>query len=155
VKYHRGASEFYRELTTAGMLVRLMGAMPLASSLQGASGIEILPQSTIPAHEFLRSLDCFTYRTDPAWTEAWGRVVTEAMATGLPVVVHANGGYAQLIRHGENGFLFHRDDEAILHIRNLENSPSLRISVGTAARETVLEWLSDKAFRRYTRFYFQ
>jgi glycosyltransferase involved in cell wall biosynthesis len=155
MKYHAGAPEFYRKLATEGMLVRLMGAKSLASNLQGASGIEILPQSTIPAHEFLRSLDCFTYRTNPAWTEAWGRVVIEAMATGLPVVVHANGGYAQLIRHGENGFLFHRDDEAIRHIRNLAKSPSQRISVGMAARETIVELLSDKAFRRYANFYFQ
>ena len=88
-------------------------------------------------------------------TESWGRVVAEAMATGLPVVVHANGGYAQLIRHGENGFVFHRDDEAIQHIRDLANSPALRRTVGTAARETVLELLSDEAFRRYIDFYLQ
>jgi glycosyltransferase involved in cell wall biosynthesis len=117
------------------------------------SGIEILPQSKIPAPEFLNSLDCFTYRTDPSMTESWGRVVAEAMASGLPVVVHANGGYAQLIRHGENGFLFHRDDEAIQHIRNLANSSSLRASVRKAARETVVDLLSDRAYRQYIDFY--
>ena len=155
MKYHPGASEFYRNLAAEGIFVRLMGALPLASHLQDVSGIEILPQSKIPAPEFLTSLDCFTYRTDPSMTESWGRVVAEAMSTGLPVVVHANGGYAQLIRHGENGFLFHRDDEAIQHIRNLANSPTLRASVGNAARETVLELLSDKAFGRYADFYLQ
>ena len=153
MKYHPGASEFFRKLAGEGMLVRLMGGLPLASHLQDVNGIEILPQSKIPAAEFLGSLDCFTYRTDPSMTESWGRVVAEAMATGLPVVVHANGGYAQLIRHGENGFLFHRDDEAMQHIRDLSNSPSLRASVGKAARETVVALLSDTAFRQYRDFY--
>jgi glycosyltransferase involved in cell wall biosynthesis len=155
MKYHAGASEFYRKLAAEGMLVRLMGGLPLASHLQDVSGIEILPQSKIPAPEFLSSLDCFTYRTDPSMTESWGRVVVEAMSTGLPVVVHANGGYAELIRHGENGFLFHRDDDAIRYIRELANSPNLRASMGQAARETVLELLSERAFRRYVDFYLQ
>jgi glycosyltransferase involved in cell wall biosynthesis len=155
MKYHAGAAAFYRKLAAERMLVRLMGGLPLASHLQDVSGVEILPQSKIPAPEFLSSLDCFTYRTDPSMPESWGRVVAEAMATGLPVVVHANGGYAQLIRHGENGFLFHRDDEAIQHIRDLANSPSLRASVGKAARETALELLSEKAFRRHIDFYLQ
>jgi glycosyltransferase involved in cell wall biosynthesis len=153
MKYHPGAADFFRKLATGGMLVRLMGGLPLASHLQDVSGIEILPQSKIPAPEFLNSLDCFTYRTDPSMTESWGRVVAEAMASGLPVVVHANGGYAQLIRHGENGFLFHRDDEAIQHIRNLANSSSLRASVRKAARETVVDLLSDRAYRQYIDFY--
>lgn len=153
VKFHAGAADFYRALARDGVRVRLMGALPLVPSLEGASGIEIIPQGAIRAPDFLRGLHCFTYRTHPSWTEAWGRVVTEAMATGLPVVVHANGGYAQLIRHGDNGFLFHRDDEAAAHIRNLESSPGLRLSMGTAARETIVELLSDEAFRRYRDFY--
>jgi glycosyltransferase involved in cell wall biosynthesis len=153
MKHHAGAPEFYRQLVAEGLQVRLMGAMPLEANLRGVGAIEILPQGTIPARDFLRSLDCFIYRTNAACTEAWGRVVTEAMATGLPVVVHANGGYTQLLHHGENGFLFHRDDEAVGHVCSLASSPRLRDSMGAAARKTILDLLSDAAFRKYSDFY--
>jgi hypothetical protein len=42
-----------------------------------------------------------------------GRVVTEAMACGLPVVCHESGGYAEIIEHGRNGFLFDTQQEAL------------------------------------------
>ena len=153
MKYHDGASEFYSTLAHEGVRVRLMGGRPLAASLADVAGVTILPQGATPAPEFLRGLDCFTYRTSPAWTEAWGRVVAEAMATALPVVVHANGGYAQLIRHGENGFLFHRDEEALQHIRALVASPALRNALGARARDTVLDACSERGFERYLDFY--
>jgi glycosyltransferase involved in cell wall biosynthesis len=109
----------------------------------------------MPAVDFLRSLDCFTYRTNPSWTEAWGRVVTEAMSVGLPVVVHANGGYAQVIRHGKNGFLFHRDEEALELIQKLHNSPELRKIIGANARQTILDLCSKDGFKRHVQFYLQ
>ena len=155
LKHHAAAPQFYRKLASEGMRVRLMGAASIAPHLQDVDGVEIVPESALPAVDFLCGLDCFTYRTNPALTEAWGRVVTEAMSTGLPVVVHANGGYAQLIRHGENGFLFHRDDEALQHIRDLAASPRLRESMGKSARQTILALLSEPEFRRYLDFYLQ
>jgi len=79
--------------------------------------------------------------------------VTEAMAAGLPVVVHADGGYAQLIRSGENGFLFHRDEEALQLIEGLRRSPELRRTVGNNARRTVVDLCSRAAFERFSRFY--
>lgn len=40
-------------------------------------------------------------------TEQWGLVVNEAMAAGLPVIVSERVGCAvDLVRHGENGFIF-------------------------------------------------
>ena len=37
--------------------------------------------------DFLASLDFFVYFHDPDWTEAFGRTVLEAMASGVPVIV--------------------------------------------------------------------
>lgn len=37
--------------------------------------------------EFLRQLDVFVYYTHPDWVEAFGRVIFEAMATGVPVII--------------------------------------------------------------------
>ena len=153
VKFHAEAAGFFKTLASQGFAVRLMGATPLLPALDGADDIEVLSQNALPAADFLRSLDCFTYRTHPSWTEAWGRVVTEAMAAGLPVVVHADGGYAQLIRSGENGFLFHRDEEALQLIEGLRRSPELRRTVGSNARRTVVDLCSRAAFERFSRFY--
>ena len=46
-------------------------------------GLELLPSGIEDAASFLRTLDAFYYRTSPHWPEAAGRVVAEAMATGL------------------------------------------------------------------------
>ncbi|MDX8047093.1 glycosyltransferase [Gracilibacillus sp. S3-1-1] len=37
--------------------------------------------------DFLRELDVFVYYTHPGWVEAFGRVIFEAMAAGVPVVI--------------------------------------------------------------------
>jgi glycosyltransferase involved in cell wall biosynthesis len=64
----------------------------LAASL--GVGIELLgplPQDRVP--DFLRSLDVLALpsRTTPRWKEQWGRVLTEAMACGVPVVASDSG----------------------------------------------------------------
>jgi glycosyltransferase involved in cell wall biosynthesis len=154
MKFHLDVAPFYRNLAEEGINVRLMGARAtLGPALSTCEGIELFPENAFPANEFLRGLDCFTYRTHPSWFEAWGRVVGEAMATGLPVVVHANGGYAQIIEHGANGFLFHRDEEAIEHIRRLRANAELREYIGDNARKTVLGLCSDQGFERHLQFY--
>lgn len=153
VKFHPGAAPFFRALAAQECSVRLMGATQLSPALRGVDGLEVLPQNAHAAADFLRSLDCFTYRTDPSWTEAWGRVVTEAMAVGLPVVVHADGGYAQLIRSGDNGFLFHRDEEALQLVLRLRGSPELCRTVGRNARQTIVDLCGRRGFERFARFY--
>jgi glycosyltransferase involved in cell wall biosynthesis len=154
MKFHLDAAPFYRTLAAEGFTVRLMGATGmLGPELSACEGIDLLPENAVAASEFLQGLDCFTYRTHPSWFEAWGRVVPEAMATGLPVVVHANGGYTQIIEHGVNGYLFHRDEEAVEHLRALRASVELREHIGRNARKTVLELCSERSFERHLQFY--
>ncbi|OLO42337.1 glycosyl transferase family A [Alkalihalophilus pseudofirmus] len=40
--------------------------------------------------EFLATLDVFVYYTHPDWVEAFGRVIFEAMAVGVPVIIPPN-----------------------------------------------------------------
>jgi glycosyltransferase involved in cell wall biosynthesis len=45
------------------------------------------------------------------WPEPFGLVMTEAMATGTPVIAFANGAAPEVIAHGKTGFLVHTLDE--------------------------------------------
>ncbi len=54
-----------------------------------------------------RAADVFVY---PSTYDTFGMVVSEAMATGLPVVIGKDIGAAELIREGENGFLIRPSD---------------------------------------------
>jgi glycosyltransferase involved in cell wall biosynthesis len=99
-KHHAEDPALYRRLAAAGIRVRLMGATCIAGELAGVDGIEILPAGAMPALEFLRGIDCFVYRTSSTWYEAFGRVVSEAMAAGVPLVCSPAGGYAHYLTPG-------------------------------------------------------
>jgi glycosyltransferase involved in cell wall biosynthesis len=150
-KFHSEAPSFYRQLAAEGVRVRVMGGTHLRAVLGHNPGSELLAACAEPG----RDLDWFTYRTAPYWSEPWGRVVTEAMAVGLPVVAHANGDYAQIIRHAENCFLFHRDEDALRIIRELSDDPELRKRIGQAARQTVVSLCSEQGFAPFIDFYLQ
>jgi UDP-glucose:tetrahydrobiopterin glucosyltransferase len=40
----------------------------------------------------------------PRWIEAFGNVVIEALACGVPVITYQRGGPAEIVRDGETGF---------------------------------------------------
>jgi UDP-glucose:tetrahydrobiopterin glucosyltransferase len=46
----------------------------------------------------------------PHWVEAFGNVAIEALACGVPVVAYGRGGPAEIVRHGETGWLVEPDD---------------------------------------------
>ncbi len=59
--------------------------------------------------EFYKMADVFVL---PSLHEPWGLVVNEAMTLGLPVIVSSKVGCRQdLVRQGENGFIFEDGDE--------------------------------------------
>ena len=135
-KHHGPDAALYRTLVAHGMRVRMMGATVLQPLLGSVSGITLLPVGAEPAPSFLHGLDCFYYRTHAAWKEPWGRVVLEAMASGVPVVAHQRGGYSEFIRHGENGFLFEEPAQALAQIERLRQDTALHARVSAAAQET-------------------
>ena len=53
---------------------------------------------------------CRALLNTPKWNEAYGNVVVEAMACGVPVVAYRRGGPSELVQPGLNGLLVEPDD---------------------------------------------
>jgi glycosyltransferase involved in cell wall biosynthesis len=153
-KHHPDDPALYRRLADCGCHVRIMGPSPsLEAELGGLESVTLLPVQTQEAHLFLQGLDCFFYRTSEELSEAWGRVITEAMACGLPVVCENRGGYVEIIDHGRNGFLFQTQQEALEILLRLKEDRALCESIGKAARETVEELFSPARRLEIAEFY--
>ena len=135
-KHHGEDAGLYQALVAEGIRVRLMGATCLREGLggQAGGGVELLPCGAEPPEDFLARLDCFYYRTSGDWPEAFGRVVAEAMASGLPVVCDRQVGASSMIAHGSDGFVVSGTAEALAAIRLLHGDRELRKKVGRNAR---------------------
>jgi glycosyltransferase involved in cell wall biosynthesis len=152
-KHHPQDIRLYRQLLDCGMRVRLMGASALREHFDGEPSMEVLDTGQVTAISFLQSLNAFVYRTSPAWPEPAGRVVVEAMACELPVVVDRAGGYSELIDHGSNGFLFDTREDAVRYLSALRSDPALARRVGRTARSTVLDRFGHPHLNHVREFY--
>lgn len=83
----------------------------------------------------------------PGGTNEFPVHLVEAMAVGLPCVALDTPYHADLIHHGVTGYLCRSEIEIAHHIAELVDSPVLRVSLGTAAREEARRRFSAQTFR--------
>ena len=76
-----------------------------------------VPAGTIQWRGFLPTAElqqqlrrCRALLNTPKWNEAYGNVVVEALACGVPVVAYRRGGPGELVQSGETGWLVPPDD---------------------------------------------
>jgi glycosyltransferase involved in cell wall biosynthesis len=125
---------------------------PGSSEWYGSHGNLIAPEpswSAVP--DWLSKMSVFLFmNTKDSDPETWCRAVTEAMASGLPVVAENAGGITEQITDMENGMLVGKGnfEEAKAAILVLKTRPKLRRSLGIAAREWVEENASLTALRK-------
>ncbi|KAK4051979.1 hypothetical protein OIO90_004509 [Microbotryomycetes sp. JL221] len=90
-----------------------VGDGPARSELEQrcrAYGLDAVFMGYRKGHELaacFASADIFAF---PSWTETFGQVVLESLASGLPVVGLRAEGVSDLVRHGETGLLLDMDD---------------------------------------------
>ncbi|MGW5678713.1 glycosyltransferase [Streptomyces sp. NPDC003860] len=70
------------------------------------------------------------------WLEAFGLVVVEAMAAGVPAVAAGHGAFVELVEDGKTGLLHRPDDAASLAscLRRITAEPGRNRELGEAAR---------------------
>jgi glycosyltransferase involved in cell wall biosynthesis len=92
----------------------------------------------------------------PSLREGFGRVVVEAEAINIPVVVSNAGGLVEVVDHGNTGFIFklEKKREMFEYLKKLCEDPSLREKMGIAGRERVINLFSqEKMVEKATALY--
>lgn len=114
----------------------------LAQELQIEARVRFLGrQSRIQVAAAMRRCTVFAL---PSRYEGLGCVYLEAMSVGKPVIGCRGQGIAEIIRQGSNGFLVGPDNEKelTLALAMLLRDEPRRLSLGAAARDTVLDRLT-------------
>ena len=102
------------------------------------------PQGTIHWRGFLATDElqkelgkCRALLNTPKWNEAYGNVVVEALACGVPVIAYKRGGPSEIIKHGQTGYLAAPDDKKDLlsYVQLIE----------TIKRKNCREWVERNA----------
>ncbi|WP_194841309.1 glycosyltransferase [Salinibacillus xinjiangensis] len=77
-------------------------------------------------------------------SEGQPAAILEAMNYGLPVVAADNHGNRSIIHQGENGFIYHSEDEFLDYAENIINNSNLRRIVGNSAKHYISTYHSRK-----------
>jgi UDP-glucose:(heptosyl)LPS alpha-1,3-glucosyltransferase len=97
---------------------------------------------------YYAAADLFVF---PTLYEPYGMVISEAMATGLPVITPRSAGAAELIVHGTSGWLTEAawEVEPIADaLRALGADGPRRLAMGAAARAAIEKYTWDNAARQ-------
>jgi glycosyltransferase involved in cell wall biosynthesis len=77
------------------------------------------------------NMDVFVF---PSRTDTYGNAVAEALASGVPAVVMAEGGPKFLVENGVDGFVAESDQDFIHRVEALMIDPAEQSRMGEAAR---------------------
>jgi len=112
--------------------------------------VKIVPPTKQIAR-YYAAADAFVF---PTTYDAFGMVVLEAMAAGLPVFTSDRAGAAELVTHGEDGFVFSLGDWVERTARAFRDADMLS-RVGAAARETAHRHAWNRVVEKVEHVYFE
>ena len=110
-----------------------------ASEIENTFTKEIVEwKGFLPTKKFQEQLGrCRALINTPKWNEAYGNVIVEAMACGVPVIAYDLGGPGELIEDGFNGFLVKPND--------IEGLIKATKSISEIKRKNCRAWFEKKA----------
>ena len=110
-----------------------------ASKIENTFTNEIVEwKGFLPTNKFQEQLGrCRALINTPKWNEAYGNVIVEAMACGVPVIAYDLGGPGELIEDGFNGFLVKPND--------VEGLIKATKSISEIKRKNCRDWFEKKA----------
>lgn len=149
------------ELVKKGMAVKLLmaGSGPMRSSLETlASDLGIQQHVVWLGHRDLLSVfpgvDVFLHTSKG---EAFGNVLVEAMACGIPVVATRSGATQEVIEHGRSGLLVDPDNKEVTNmadaIQSLRDNPELRAAISNAGLERATHFTVEKCVQNTLAVY--
>jgi UDP-glucose:(heptosyl)LPS alpha-1,3-glucosyltransferase len=105
--------------------------------------------------QYFAAVDAFVF---PTPYDAFGMVITEAMAAGLPVITSREAGAAELIEHQHDGLLVKNPSdvaEISQYMKQLIANPALRQSLGHQARTKMERYTWDQVAEQTMEVYQQ
>jgi glycosyltransferase involved in cell wall biosynthesis len=152
--------EALAQLRDPNWRLNLVGGGPLRATLEtrlrdlGLSDrvqfCDQIPSTQMPAQ--YQSLDAFVLPslTRPNWKEQFGRVLVEAMSSGVPVIGSDSGAIPDVI--GEAGLVFPEGDAAALAacLDRLQQDPELRAQLAEQGRQRVLDHFTHPSVAQAT-----
>lgn len=95
-------------------------------------------------------MDLFVF---PSQTDAFGNVVLEAMASGVPAVVMKEGGPKFLINHESDGFIAENCEDFIETVVSLARNPHRLTALGHAAHRSAQKHSWNCIFEKMFEYY--
>lgn len=138
----------FKNINVPGKTLTLVGA-----NLGGLPELNDLPNIKLAGYLFPDALRDAYVRADvvvlPSRLDGFGLVVAEAMATGTPVILSSAVGAKDLVKHGENGWIFESENAAALaKLMEISYQERNRLAqMGACARDTVAGEYTWEAYR--------
>jgi N-acetyl-alpha-D-glucosaminyl L-malate synthase BshA len=126
--------------------------VPLLKKL-GLEGRVVVRRSVVDIENYLNAADAGLYASEK---ESFGMGVLETTSFGKPVIATGVGGVAEIVRHGETGFLEELGDVPSMarEVRRLAGDPELLATMGHAARvRAQQEFSACKSVNKYLDYY--
>jgi phosphatidylinositol alpha 1,6-mannosyltransferase len=140
----------------AGVQLVIVGDGPRRRSLE-----RLMPRAHFTGQlvgaDLGRAMACFDLLVHPGADETFCQVVQEALCAGVPVIATAAGGPLDLVRHGENGWLWAGEDPSMLaaQVAAVRDAPEERAEVAARARPSVVgrTWavVTEQLLQHYRR----
>jgi glycosyltransferase involved in cell wall biosynthesis len=109
----KGADLVAEAARAAGLPALFIGAGPLAETLRGQPGVELLGWQAPEAVWDILRRRARAVAAPSRWYETGPLTIYEALAHGIPVVASDRSGAAEAVRDGVNGFSVSPDPEAL------------------------------------------